>query len=509
MKKQGLVFICCLGLGACVVGPNYKLPAPETATYQKIPNGYKEAPKGLKYAKPRDSCDRKAWWHVFHDKTLNQLESELEKGNQSIVMSEAQYQQAKALVDQARSNYFPTIATSISLTRANQILFGSAGQGTTVGTGGSTVNAGAAAPGGATSGPFTAEFLLLTASWEPDIWGGVRRLVEANEAGAKASEAQLALTKLSAQASLAQYYFELRTLDRAQKSLDQTASDLKKIYSLTEKRYRSGTASEVDRLKAKSQWESAEAQAIQNGILRGQYEHAMATLLGKPPALFALAKNSSPVFMPTIPISLPSSLLERRPDIAQAERLMAQANAQIGVAISTYFPALTLSASGSIQGRGALNSIMDNPALGWSLGPQLTSTLYDGGMRSATVDAARANYEMTVANYKKTVLSAFQEVEDNLLSIQQLRSQEKMLKAAEQDARQAYQLAFLQYQSGTIDYQSVLTARNSLALAEKNASDIAGLLSTSSVGLIKALGGAWTDEGLHDRSIVVPIISQA
>lgn len=490
MKKYSWV-ICSLLLTACAVGPDYKKPDIATPAYKEIPKKYKETPPGWKYAQPRDNCNRGEWWKIFCDPQLNALEANLNISNQNIAVAQAQYRQARALVDQARANYFPTVGASFSITRANQILFNSSGAGTTAGTSGSTVTAGAASTGGASSGPFTSEFLLLNASWEPDIWGAVRRTVEASEAGAQASDAQLALTRLSAQASLAQYYFELRALDRDQQLLDDTVRNYKKTLVLTQHQYTSGVVSRSDVIQAQSQLETTQAQAINNGILRSQYEHAIAVLIGKPPAEFGLKFKPLTMHAPTIPLQFPSTLLERRPDIAQAERLMAQANAQIGIAISAYFPDLTLNASGSLGTRGPLNSIFDNPGFGWSLGPQLTGTLYDGGLRDASVRAARANYDATVASYRQTVLAAFQDVEDNLVALKKIKQQSAALNQAAEDARRALRLVMNQYKAGTVPYSSVITAQTTAYTAEKSAADVVGLEMTSTVGLIKALGGGW------------------
>lgn len=491
IRNKAILLLLIVFLSSCVVGPDYKKPDVSTPSYKKIPKKYKEAPKGWKYAQPNDHCSRGEWWKVFHDDTLNKLESKVKIGNQTIAVAEAQLRQAQALVDQARASYFPTIASSLSLTRANQVLFGSSGAGTTVSTPGSTVNTGGAATGGASSGPFTNEFLLLTASWEPDLWGSVRRTVAANVAGAKASEAQLALAQLSAQASLAQYYFELAALDKDQILLDNTVKNYKKILSFTENQYHSGVASKSDVIQARSQWEAMQAQAINNGILRGQYEHAIAVLMGEPPANFSLDFKNRVMRTPKIPLELPSSLLERRPDIAQAERLMAQANEQIGIAIAAYYPSLALSVSGTLGGRGPLNTIISNPTAGWSLGPQLSETIYDGGLRGATVSAARASYDASIASYRQTVLTAFQEVEDNLLALTKLKQQEKVLNAAAKDARQALDLMIKQYKAGTVPYTNVITAQSNAYTAEKSAVDVTGLTMTASVALIKSLGGGW------------------
>lgn len=320
--------------------------------------------------------------------------------------------------------------------------------------------------------------------------GLVRRTVEASEMGAEASGDLLAYTRLSAQGSLAQYYFEMRALDTDQEMLNNTVVAYKKTLQLTKNQYASGVASRADIVQAQSQLEAAQASAINNGINRAIYEHAIAVLVGIPPANFSLRSRPLTNIPPPVPIGVPSDLLERRPDIAQAERTMAQANAQIGVAVAAYYPALTLTASGSFFGKG-LSHWISMPQLGWAYGPQLTQIIYDGGLRAATVRAAEAGYCSTLSSYRQTVLTAFQNVEDNLATLRILNKEAIVQNQAMVSAKLALKLVINQYKSGTVPYSSVITAQIAAFTAEKNAADITGLRMNATVGLILALGGGW------------------
>lgn len=486
-----IIFLLCLILSACTVGPDYHRPC------AVIPTHYKEN-KNWKVAKPFDYCERGHWWKIFKDKNLNALEDRLTICNQNIANAVAQYYQALALVDQARAAYFPTVTGSLSVTRAKS--FSNASVNTITTTSGptdsstsSTTNDVITGGGGSSSNITNSHALLLNASWEPDLWGSVRRSVEANRAGADASRAQLALVKLSAQASLAQFYFQVRTLDMDQKILDDTVIEYQKTLKLTQNRYNAGVAARADVVQAQSQLETAQAQAINNKINREQFEHAIAVLIGVPPADLNIPFKPLNVAPPAIPVEIPSALLERRPDIAQAERLMAQANAQIGVSIAAYFPSLSLSGTIGNQGAGGgpLTSWFSIPALGWSLGPQLTQIITDGGLQRAITRAARANYFATVATYRQTVLAAFQDVENSLVALNTLNKQAVVQTKAARSARLALQLVMNQYKAGLVPYTNVLIAQVQSFNAEKNLADVNGLRMTSAVGLIKALGGDW------------------
>ncbi len=485
-------FICCwalfaLLLTACAVGPDYVKPQVQ------VPASFKEAPKGWKIAQPQDDHDRGAWWETFNDPQLNTLETQLNISNQTIAAATAQYRQALDLVDEARASYFPTITATAAISRSKSASGGSTaaaqsltptssvGNVTPVSVGGSS---------GSSASYSTVHSWLVGASWVPDLWGSVRRTVEAASAGAQASGAQLALARLSAQATLAESYFQLRALDKDQQVLNDTVTGDQKALQLTQNQYNAGVAARADVVQAQAQLEAAQALAINNGISRAQFEHAIAVLIGQPPEIFSIPYEPLATKPPQIPLEVPTVLLERRPDIAQAERLMAQANAQIGVAIAAYYPDLTLTATASERGQG-LAHWFSLPALSWAVGPQLAETLFDGGLRAATTAAARANYDATVATYKETVLAAFQNVEDNIASLRILTNEAVVQDQAAASARLALKLVTNQYKAGTVAYSSVIIAQNAAFAAEKSAADITGLRMTAAVGLITAMGGGW------------------
>lgn len=484
--KKNLLLAAFIFLTACTVGPNYVRPC------AKVPPKFKEAPKGWKIARPNDNFNRGEWWRIFHDPQLNALECRLNISNQNIWLAYEQYQQARALVDEARAAYFPTITSTFNMQRQKNNISSSSSSATSLTSSQNSSNPTSGVSSGRSSGSaFTSESLALNASWVVDIWGSVRRNVEASKAGAQASFAALNLARLSAQATLAQTYFELRGLDGDQKLLNDTVASYKKVLNITLNEYKSGTVSEADVLQAKTQLENAQAQAVNVGILRGQYEHAIAVLIGEPASTFSIAFKPLKAKPPKIPLEIPSELLERRPDVAQAERLAAQANAQIGVAVAAFYPTLTLSGAGGINGIGSIGKWLSHPASSWAFGAQLAETIFEGGLRMATVRAAEANYRATVASYRQTVLAAFQNVEDNLVSLRILQQQENILEKAVADARHATQVTLNQYRAGTVVFSTVLLAETAQFTAEKNANDVRYLQMSSAAGLIQALGGGW------------------
>jgi NodT family efflux transporter outer membrane factor (OMF) lipoprotein len=489
--KQTLLLLVILLLTSCLVGPNYVRPK------VLAPGQFKEAKgkaftivkkKNWKKARPCDLCERGDWWRIFHDSKLNALEIELSRCNQSIVNALNNYCQARAIVDEARASLYPNLATGFSFFQASKEGASAVFSSSTIG----TAPTGTGATNSASTSVITTIYsAILTANWEPDIWGQVRRTIEADAAAAQSSQALLAATRLSAQGSLAQYYFELRALDKDQELLDKTVVSYRKTLQLTRNQYASGVVSQADVIQAQSQLEVAEAQAISNGILRGQYEHAIAVLIGRPPACFSLPYNPLNAKPPVIPVLVPSALLERRPDIAQAERLMQQTNAQIGVAIAAYFPTLDLTATVSASAN-SLAKLFSSPMIGWAIGGELAENLFDGGLREATVRAAQSAYLAQVAAYRQVVLSAFQDVEDNLIALRILEKEGVVLKKAAADAEKALRLVINQYKAGTVPFSSVITAQIAAYTAEKNAYDVVGMQMTAAVGLIKALGGGWS-----------------
>ncbi|HUJ85593.1 MAG TPA: efflux transporter outer membrane subunit [Burkholderiales bacterium] len=454
--RVALAVILGAALGGCMAGPDYRRPEVE------VPAAYKEA-GAWKPAQPNDAARRGQWWKVFGDPELDALVAQIEIGNQNLRLAEAQYRQARALVGQARAALFPSLSGSVSVVRGRSPASGPAS---------------------------TSHVLSLDASWEADLWGRVRREVEANVAGAEASAADLANARLSAQSELASDYFQLRVLDVERQLLDDTVSAYQKSLALTRNKYAVGVAGRIDLVEAQTQLMSTQAQAIDVGVARAQLEHAIAVLLGKPPAQFSLPRASIAIGMPAIPPGLPSELLERRPDIAGAERRVAAANAQIGVAKSAYFPDLTLSASGGFQSPSVADWI-SAPNRFWSIGPSLVQSIFDAGLRRAQTEQAIAAYDASVASYRQTVLGAFQEVEDNLAALRILEQEAAVQDEAARSARESVALTLNQYKAGTVDYLSVVTVQATQLSNERAAVVIYGQRLVAAVALIKALGGGW------------------
>lgn len=460
-------------LAGCAVGPDYHRP--DTS----IPAAFKEAPAGWKVAQPADRTDRGAWWAVYNDPQLDALIGKLNASNQTIAQSAAAYRQARALVTEARAAYFPTVGLTASGSRARTPR-------TSLSSGSSSSSFGSGS-----SGSISNSYSVgLDASWEPDLWGKVSRTVSAQRAGEAAAAADLANARLSQQALLAQTYFQLRTSDALQKLLDDTVKSYEQSLKLTQNQYAQGVAARADVIQAQTQLQSAQATAIDNGVARAQYEHAIATLIGEPASTFSLPVNPLTAEPPITPVDVPSALLERRPDIAAAERRAAAANEQIGVAISAFFPTLTLSATGGVQS-SVWSQLFTLPARFWTVGPQLAATLFDAGLRAAQTDAARATYDQDVAAYRLAVLTAFQDVEDNLASQRILAREIDVQRQAVDSAEHSLAIVTNQYKAGTVAYLNVLTAQTTAFTAQQKLATISGQRMTSSVGLVKALGGGW------------------
>ncbi|MDP1574598.1 MAG: efflux transporter outer membrane subunit [Coxiellaceae bacterium] len=459
-------------LSACTVGPDYKKPT------INVPTHFKEAKNnGWKKASPADLKDRGEWWTAFHDQQLNVLEKELNSHDQNIETATAQYMQAFAMIEQARAAYFPFVAGSAAWNFQNASGGGSASNPT---------NPGSAAGGG--GGSF--QSFGLNASWEGDLWGNIRRNVEAVTATAEASKAKIAAIQLSDQASLAQYYFELRGVDNDQAFLDNIVLHNQKLLTVAYAKMKEGVFSLSNVIQARNALNVAKQTAENNKINRGLYEHAIAILLGKPPADFALPAKFYSFHPPKIPGILPSEMLERRPDVAAAERAVAAANAQIGVAKAAYFPVLSLSPWAGWTSSN-FNSFSSSPLFSWSLGPQLAQYVFDGGVRESNFLAAKANYRATVSQYRQAVLVAFQNVEDSLTQLHSLNEQVVITKHAARDARTSFSLTHTEFQGGTVAAPDVDSSSIETLTADKNASDAAALQMTYTVALIKALGGAY------------------
>ncbi|SPD63597.1 RND efflux system, outer membrane lipoprotein [Cupriavidus taiwanensis] len=460
---------CALLLAGCAVGPDYqRSDAPMSAEFKEAaadtatPAWTGDWKPSWKPAEPQDALARPDWWTVFGDAQLDALMAEVQISNQNIKAAEAQYRQAVASLQAARAGFFPLVDAQAGASRARN----------------------------ATGNTLNGQSATLGATWELDVWGRVRRQVESSEASAQASEADLASTLLSTQATLAQSYFLLRVADAQKALLDRTVADYQKSLQLVQNQYAAGTAQRSDVLQSETQLKSAQAQQIDIQITRAQLEHAIAVLVGKPPAALSLAAGEFRAAPPRVPAAVPSQLLERRPDIGAAERRMASANAQIGVAQAAYYPTLSLSASGGLTA-STLARWVSLPDRIWSIGGGLAGTLFDGGARRAAKAQAVAAYDQTVANYRQTVLGAFQEVEDNLAAQRLLEQEAVVQNDALRSAREALALVNNRYRAGTAGLLDVLTAQTSAYTAERTALSITGRQYTAAVVLIKALGGGW------------------
>lgn len=454
-------------LSACAVGPDYVRPQ-AAAT----PQVFKEM-KDWKPAQPNELAMNGKWWEMFGDTRLNALVEQIDISNQNLAEAEANFRKSMALVQTARADYYPTVGATAGRTRS-----------------GSFVN-------GASQVKDTYT-MSLNAAWEVDVWGRVRRNVESNEATAQATAADLAATRLSAQAQLAQNYLQLRVLDAQQQLLEDTVAAYQRSYQLTQNQYAAGMVAKSDVIQAQTQLKTAQAQALDNGVQRAQLEHAIALLVGQSASSFSIAPSPLAASAPPIPLALPSTLLERRPDVAGAERRVAAANAQIGVAEAAYFPTLSLSASGGFQSTNGIANLFNLPSRVWSLGPSLAQTIFDGGARRAATSQAVASYDAAAATYKQAVLTAFQEVEDNLAALRILEQEAAVQDEALQSARQAVTLVTNQYKAGTVSYVSVITAQATALASERSALDILNRRMAASVLLTKALGGGWSEQNLAD-----------
>jgi NodT family efflux transporter outer membrane factor (OMF) lipoprotein len=458
-----------LALAGCAVGPDY---VPEPAP---VPNTFKEL-KGWKAATPSDALDRGDWWAFYHDPKLAILLKQVEISNQTVAAQAAAYEQARALIREAQASLFPTLSATYNGTRAYN--------GPATGAAGAIATAGAS---GSYSSTFTPGF---TGTWDLDVWGKVRRQIESNAAAAQVSAADLDNAKLSAQAQLATAYFNLRSADSLHALLVRYTIEYKKNLEIVRNQFKAGfSVTEGDVATAEAQVLSTEAQALNALVQRAQFEHAIAILIGRPPAEFSIGTNLLAGSIPKIPVSVPSSLLERRPDIAAAERTMQEQNALIGVAIAGYFPDISLSAL--LQWTGNQPAPFKVANIVWSLGATGTEVLVDGGLRGAQVDAARAVYWQSVANYRQTVLTAFQQVEDQLVAVRLLKQQLVLQQKAVQDQRRAVDVFINQFQAGTVAYTTVVQGEIILLTDEESLLTIRQDLFLASVSLIEALGGGW------------------
>jgi NodT family efflux transporter outer membrane factor (OMF) lipoprotein len=469
----GLGLASMLFTAGCAVGPKYHRPAVE------VPTGYKEA-GDWKPAQPNDQNLGGSWWQIFQDQHLNALEDQINVSNQNLKAAEAQYTQARAVLRYYRADYYPSISAGAAATRARIS---------------NNRPPGHLSSNGATYNDYQ---IPVELSYELDVWGRVRKTVESQREQAQASAADLATVNLSLHAQLAMYYFQARSLDAQEQLLNSTVTQYEQAYQLTDSRFKGGLASEVEVQQASTQLETTRAQAIDVGVLRAQYEHAIATLIGKPASSFHLSPLPLTSPPPFIPLELPSELLERRPDIAAAERRMAAANAQIGVAKAAYYPNISLGATGGLES-GVITTLLSGPSILWSVGASAIAPIFDAGRRRATTDQAIAAYDQTVATYRETVLTGFQQVEDNLAALRILEKEADTQQRAVVASQKYLDLALTRYRGGITSYLEVTTAQSAALTDEVTAVNILGRRMTSAVFLIQALGGGWDRSSLPAR----------
>jgi NodT family efflux transporter outer membrane factor (OMF) lipoprotein len=447
-----------------MVGPKYVRPATE------VPADYKEN-SNFSVAQPSDAIAKGKWWEIYQDAQLNSLEEQIAVSNPSLKAAQARFDQARAAVRISRSNLYPTATGSLAVARigqsSNKALFSST-----------------------TPSTYNDFSIPVDASYELDVWGRVRRTVEASRSEAQATAADLANVDLSLQAELALDYFALRGLDAQKQLLDSTVVSYQKALDLTQTRYQGGLASAVDVAQARTQLETTRAQAIDVEVARAQFEHATAVLVGKPPAQFDLPPLPLTAPPPAIPAALPSDLLERRPDIAAAERRVQEANANIGVARAAYFPAITLGVGGGFES-ASIGTLLEGPSGFWSLAGQAAEVLFDGGLRRGTTEQAKAAYEQSVDNYRQTILGAFQEVEDNLAALRILEQEAETQNGAVAAAEHSLSLSVTRYKGGVTNYLEVTTAQTAALADEVTAVNLLSRRLSASVLLVKAIGGGW------------------
>lgn len=463
-------------LSGCMVGPNYRRPG------APVPAAYKEL-KGWTIAQPQDAVPRGPWWRVFRDPELDALERQINVSNQTVKQYEAQYRTAVALVQETRAGLFPTAGLTPSVTR-------SPGSGSSRGSGSGRGGSGA---------PVTQYSIEGTLDWTPDIWGRIRREVESSVAAAQVSAADLANARLSAQMTLAVDYFDLRAEDSLANLLRQTVQAYDQAWRITHNQYLAGTSSLANDVTARAQLEGARAQLVGVGVQRAIYEHAIAVLTGHPPSALTIPYGPMPSSVPVLPPGLPATLLQRRPDIAAAERQMQEENALIGVQIAAYFPTISLSTLGGFAGT-PLSQLFTVANRVWSLGASASESIFEGGLRSATVTAARATYDQSVAAYRETVLTALQQVEDELSTLRILQQQARAEQVAVDAAQRAVTVLMNQYRAGTIPYTGVVTEQTTLLGDQQSALAVQQNRLVASVTLITALGGGWNTGDLPNKN---------
>jgi NodT family efflux transporter outer membrane factor (OMF) lipoprotein len=498
MTNKFLLVACgaLVALSGCNFAPHYERPQTSSS------GGFKEAvpnatavPQGWKVAEPNDSLLRGKWWELYHDQQLSDLEERVAISNQTVIAAEANYRVARAMIGEAQASLFPTVSVAPSVVRSRSSASGNSG-GSAVGSASKTGVA-PVSGGGDGTGPRTTYTLPFEASWELDLWGSIRNSVAQSRYASEASAANAQNAILSTQSALAQDYFALRATDEERRILDTTLGDYEASLHLVRSLYINGLASEDDLAEADTQLDSAEAQATDLGVARAQYEHAIAVLTGVPPSKFSIPVARFDPTLPVIPVSLQSDLLERRPDIAAAERQVAAANAGIGIARAAYFPDLTINGLAGFESN-TLGSLLDWPNRMWSVGPTLVQPLFDGGLRGAQNAQARAQYDATVANYRQTVLAALQSVEDNLVTLRVLSKEVGQLHQAAVAAQKAVKLSVVRFQNGVDSYVNVITAQNTFLTIRLAELQVQLRQVTATVVLASNVGGGWDVSQLSD-----------
>jgi len=455
-----------LSLFGCTVGPNYVRPPADA------PVSYKEM-GDWKPAQPSDQFGKGSWWEVYEDPQLNALEAQIDVSNFNLKAQQERFEQARSAIRISKSNYYPEITGGASVTQ-NRISSNSPLFRTNV-----------------SRSNYSDYTIPIDASWEPDLWGRVRRTVEASRSEAQATAADVANVSLSLHAELAMDYFQLRGLDAQEDLLQSTVVAYEKALELTQNRYRAGLASAVDVAQAETQLRTTRAQAIDVGVNRAAFEHAIAVLIGKPPAQFSLPSSPLRSVPPAIPPGLPSDLLERRPDVAASERRMQESNAQIGVAKSAYYPLVTLNGSGGFES-GVFTTLLQGPSGLWSVGANASEYIFDAGRRRAVTQQAQSAYRQSIDTYRQTVLGAFQEVEDNLAALRILNDEEVVQQSAVASAEHSLALSINRYKGGIVNYLEVITAQNAALADEVTEVSIQTRRMQASVLLVKAIGGGWS-----------------
>jgi NodT family efflux transporter outer membrane factor (OMF) lipoprotein len=472
LVAYSVLILAALLLTGCAVGPKYKTPA------VPVPPVYKEA-ANWKTAQPNDQNLGGNWWEIFSDPQLNSLEQQINVSNQNLKAAVAQYQQSRAALRYVRADYYPTVTAGPSATRQ--------------------MYSNNRPPQSTFDGETFNDFVLpVNFSYQVNAWGRVSKNVESYREQAQASAADLAVVNLSMHAALAIDYFAARSLDAEEKLLQDTVAQYQQAFQLNEDRFQGGLASKVEVEQARTILETTRAQMVDVGVARAQYEHAVAVLVGKPPAEFTLPPLPLTAPPPSIPIGFPSTLLERRPDIAAAERRVASANAQVGLAKTAYYPLVNIGASGGFES-GSLTTLLQGPSGFWAVGSSAVVTLFDVGRRRAVNDQAKAGYDASVASYRETVLTAFQQIEDNLAALRILEQEAGVQSTAVEAAERSLSLSNTRYEGGVTSYLEVITAQNAALTDEVTAVNVLGRREANAVLLIEALGGGWDSADLPQR----------